>query len=488
MSDSSQNDNPSPSPVTTKPVKTPRKYGIVSSGAALLSSNITFMIFSVLSGVILARWLGRDGRGIVSLFYTTPLILWAWGNLGFGSAAQYMVSKKTYTPEQVYHVGLGMGALTSIVSVLILFLVVPPGNPYWAGIPIWAMWLFPLMTFLMMTINLTRRMHIGLFHPHYAVAGHIGQGITRLLGLLLLVVGLSWGVNGAITAMTLEVVVAAGIVVFLASNYMRLGISLHFRIIKDCLKYGLQNWTFVTMSTTNASLAIYFLNYYMDKDAVGLYVQGAMFVNALKMIPQAWQAVLLPAVSAGRADRMNIRTLQICRNGFFALIVMGGLTALIAPVLIPLLYGKEFYPSVHVIWITLPGLLFLHVYGTLAIDSAGRGKQILPVISSLTGLLVNIGLCYVLIPQPKWYGGVIGAGLAFSIACLFMMVSMLILFHRTWKVPYRKILILTADDIKGYKTRFHNLLNQKKKDKKKPEPPSMTVQEEFLDESEKPLT
>ena len=173
----------------------------------------------------------------------------------------------------------------------------------------------------------------------------------------------------------------------------------------------------------------------------------------------------VPVIAASDSTQMNRRTLQIARNGLFALVVLGSLLAILAPWIVPLLYGEAFRPAVYVIWAVVPGLVLIHPYRTFAIDSAGRGKQIMPILSAGAGMLVNATCCWILIPMEGWYGGIVGAGLAMTISAFVMTVITIVLFQQRWKTSVREMLILTREDIAGYRKRIHGLTSRLKKGK-----------------------
>ena len=436
----------------------PKKFSLSTGGALLLFGNVFFTIISLATSIVLARWLGREGRGLVALFATTPQMLFRFSSLGVGSAVSYYLGKKQYETSEILSSALTFGVISSIAATIVLFLLIPPTSEYWGGLPFWALISICPLTIAVLWQNIGVRFHTGLFHVHYAAAGQIVQGLARVCFILLLVIVLRFGVSGAVIATSLELAVACVAVLFLAARYVNIRLTINVRLIYRFISYGIQNWLFILLAAFNVRIGIYLLQYYADASAVGLFATGQGLCLFLLMVPNAWTNLLLPRVAGSKPNEISEQTLQLCRNGLLILGTLGGVIMLIAPVVVPLLYTQAFTPSVYVVWITMPGLLFLHVYRVLAIDFAGRARQTIPIITSLTGLVVNILVSMVLIPRNAWYGGIVGASLALTFSTLLMAVIIAIIYAKNWNVSFRRLFLITADDISFYKSKLSMLI------------------------------
>lgn len=434
--------------------KTPKKFSMAGGGAVLLSSNMLFAVISLLTGIIVARWLGKEGRGLLALYVTTPGLLCLFGNLGMGGAVTYHVGRKSHPLDVIVGNALGSGIVSAVVAGLVLFAIQPPWSEYWTGLPQWALWMMIPLTFAAYAQNITDRMHSANFHVHYSCAGQMTHGVVKLIGLTTLVVWLQWGLTGALIVSTVEIFAAFLASLILLWRYVPVSIRFDPKILGPFILYGIQNWLFVFFANASLKSGIYLLKHYEDDAAVGLFSTGLALTVFLQMVPDAWVRLLLPSVAGGPVDQVSQKTLKLCRNGLFSLVVLGAAFAVVAPWIVPLLYSKEFGSSVYVIWAMTPGLVFQHVYRTLCIDFAGRNRQMPATISSFVGLAVNIGLSMVWIPSHEWYGGIVGAGLAYTVASAVMAGMLLIQYLRAWHVPVREVLIITGDDIRSYREKL----------------------------------
>ncbi|HIJ70841.1 MAG TPA: oligosaccharide flippase family protein [Planctomycetes bacterium] len=427
----------------------------------LLLGNAFFTTISMLTGIVLARWLGREGRGLVALFATTPQIIFRFSNMGVGSAVSYYLGRKQYETSVVLSSALAFGAVSSTAATVLLFLLIPPSSEYWEGIPLWALISICPLTIAVLWQNIGTRFHMALFHVHYSALSRIIQGLVRFCFILLLVIALRFGVTGAIVSSCLELVVACVVVLFLAGRYVNIEYTLNVKLIYRLMHYGIRNWLFMLFAGVNTHIGIYLLNYYSDAGAVGLFATGQGFCLFLMMVPEAWTSLLLPRVAGSDPNTINEQTLRLCRNGLLILLVLGGLIMLAAPTMVTLLYGQAFAQSTRVVWVIMPGLLFLHIYRVLAVDFAGRARQIIPIITSLTSLVVNILVGIVLIPRNAWYGGIVGASLALTFSTLLMAVIISVFYSKNWNVSLRKLFFINADDITFYKSRLSRLISNK---------------------------
>lgn len=139
---------------------------------------------------------------------------------------------------------------------------------------------------------------------------------------------------------------------------------------------------------------------------VGYFSAAARFVEAARMIPNAFFGALFPALAALAADRVLMR--QTFRRGMLGLGAVGALTGigflLLAQPLITLTYGAEFTPAVVVLQVLGASLLFSNLRGarTLYLYALGQERR----VNRINGIviLVQAALSLLLIPAASALG------------------------------------------------------------------------------------
>lgn len=139
---------------------------------------------------------------------------------------------------------------------------------------------------------------------------------------------------------------------------------------------------------------------------VGYFSAAARFVEAARMIPNAFFGALFPALAALAADRVLMR--HTFRRGMFGLGAVGAVTGigflLLAQPLITLTYGAVFTPAVPVLQALGWSLLFSNLRGarTLYLYALGQESR----VNRINGIviLVQAALSLLLIPAANALG------------------------------------------------------------------------------------
>jgi len=88
--------------------------------------------------------------------------------------------------------------------------------------------------------------------------------------------------------------------------------------------------------------------------------------------------------------------------------------ALVAPLLVQVLFGTAFQPSVVAVWLLLPGIVALSNARVLAGYLLGRNRQQVDLAASLAGLVVTVALDLLLIPRYGFAGAAIASSIAYA--------------------------------------------------------------------------
>ena len=163
----------------------------------------------------------------------------------------------------------------------------------------------------------------------------------------------------------------------------------------------------------NYRLGYYFLNTLADAKAVGIFSVGVSLSEAIWMIGKSLATVQYSKiVNTESVTESQQITGQLARLSFAVTFVAVLVLALLPPALFQFIFGKEFGETNKVIWslslgivATGTGMIFSHYF-------AGRGKYVINNWAALSGLLLTIPACWLLVPKL----GPVGAGLASTLS------------------------------------------------------------------------
>jgi O-antigen/teichoic acid export membrane protein len=118
----------------------------------------------------------------------------------------------------------------------------------------------------------------------------------------------------------------------------------------------------------------------------------------------------------------SIKVAQLLRVS----IIIEGLCSIIliftAKYIILFLYGEEYFDSIKVLQILLPGVLILTIFKVLNMDLAGKGKPWVSMKAMLPALIINIIMNYLFIPKYGANGAALASTISYSLAAIVFLV------------------------------------------------------------------
>jgi O-antigen/teichoic acid export membrane protein len=361
-------------------------------------------IYSVLAGsvslIISARALGPDGRGAVAASLTWALLFATVGYLSLGQVAIYRGTGRPVA-EWLGPTLAALLAMTALVSVLswivaAVIYVASDGDAY-GKVPVYALVMgFATIPFLVWeqygSAMLTAVGRISIYNRAEVVGRTLG-----VVAIILLVGVAALGVPGAMLALLLSQAVVAGMGSIFLIRLAGQGLSFQRSALRELLIGGLKlhfNAIGTFLFTNAAVLIVQSLRGPHETGAFQIVVQ-LMTVGLL--IPQAASLVLYGEVARDGPDGAwpaNRRVLL----GLTA--IMAGVVAvgfLIAPVVVPLLFGHNFDSAVPIFQVLVFGLIGQTFSAVMAPQWIGRGLFWQASVLTLTLGLCNVVACFLLV-------------------------------------------------------------------------------------------
>jgi O-antigen/teichoic acid export membrane protein len=199
--------------------------------------------------------------------------------------------------------------------------------------------------------------------------------------------------------------------------------------------FGLQFSVALIAQLLNYRLDTMIVNGLLGTAAVGLYATGVTVTEMLLFVPASVNYVLYTRAAALQGeDRDQMTVLALGATLYLVLAEAAG-ALLLFPVLIPLVFGKDFAPSVApALWL-LPGMVSITVVKLLSHSLAGAGRPGCATLTNLIGLSGTVVLDILLIPRL----GIVGAALASSLAYSISALTITVLYVRNTRMPLRRL-------------------------------------------------
>lgn len=410
-----------------------RRGSLGGAFVTTIGASAGAILLSFVTGVLTARYLGTDGRGIFAAVSSWTLTL-SWASaLGFANSMIYLRSVQAARSSTIVATALASIPVLGALGIVVAQLIVPFGfsaqseeaqmvaRIFLCAIPlvlgtetVWALLMAShRFTFLgvlrllqpaLYLVGLVVLLAADLFTPSTVLGAQaLSYGVTLVVGasLILAATGVGWP---------------------------------SMRLSRRGLGYGLRLQGVTLGHLVTGRLDMMMLPAFVGAASLGYY---SIAVNVSSMVVSLFgslRMVVFPmAAASGSVD------LTVIGRGLRATFFGGLLTvitlALVAPWLITTVYGDEFAPSVLPLWLMLPGVLLWACTMVVGAGLEALGRPGLASLAQLVGALTTIaGLAWTL---PRY--GILGAAGTVSVAYTLTFVAACLVLQHAAAFPLRSI-------------------------------------------------
>lgn len=387
-----------------------RESHLISTG----STDLVLAALSILSGILVARLLGPEGRGELTVAIIWPSVIAALGMLGVREALTYEGARCHDRPSVLVATALGLALVQSAVLAGVGWLLIPwltrNQSPEVTRAGLMFLGVIPAHLVAQYALGLLQgSMEIPLFNALRLVVS-----VVYLVAVLIL-----WAVDAATVGnVTLGLLIAnvCTALAALAAVVVKFGVRwvVNLVLVRRILSYGLRNHVGSISSMLNQRADQILMALLIDPKQLGWYAV-AVSVSSLIRIPSgAFATLAFPRVAgSGPAEQGRLTGLYSRLNMTAALGIGLGLMLLI-PVLIPWIYGAAYMGSIVPAEILSLATISLAVGQAWAGSLRGLGRPWEPAKAELLSLIVTVvGLAFLLVPL-----GILGAALTSLVAYL----------------------------------------------------------------------
>lgn len=386
-----------------------------------ISGSILIQLSGIASGILSARLLGPNGRGMQVVIVLIPTLVVSLGNLSLPFATAYMISKQQKSTIEitasVFWLSLFYSLILTSFAFLFLSKLIPTGKAEVIPTLSWYLWWIPF-AFIGMSL-------LGIDHGRQAF---IRYNLLRVLIPAVYVFGMIflWSIDrvsleGFVACSLASVVIVAVVRTVLFGRWLS-PLNVRWNIISELLKRGflLHVPTLAGMVLMNIDIII--LTRMVDDVSLGYYAVALALALGQYGLASTFMQVSFVKVASETDHGTAILTLvRHVRYAQAVILPSCILIALVSPWVIPILFGKEFIPSIR---IAFPLVLAKGLYGlTVVFDNAlrGLGRILASTTTNLLGIVVAISGGLVLVPR-------LGIqGMAFAM-CAAMVIMLMYLF------------------------------------------------------------
>lgn len=360
-----------------------------------VATGIVGQAVLVASGVVVARALGPENRGVLALVFVLCAIATQVGSLGLPVSVTYWIAARNAGPRELLRdlrrFRILQHAAILVTQVGLIFLILEPRSPagfLWVGFLSLAATASGLSQMYGLAVLQGLR-RFGAFN-----ALRLLNGTLYMLG----VVGL-WLVDQAtLTSITIVVisasVVAAGLLWLVVLKLLPAAAEDEQVTTDGIVSFGVRSLAGSTPPIETFRLDQLLVGLVLSPAALGYFIVAQAFTNLTRFIGQSIGAVTYPRVAA--ADSAS--QLRMIRQDFaLGIAVAGGVTlALIAalPELLPFFFGSDFEPAILTAQILLVATFLASIRRILVEGTRGSGR---PTWGACAELLTLVAVPVVLV-------------------------------------------------------------------------------------------
>jgi O-antigen/teichoic acid export membrane protein len=432
--------------------KTQHTRSFSADVAVTLAAKWVALGLTVASGVVVARCLGPERKGLLILTFMLLNQTILLGSFGIPQALVYFLASGQVSPAEAlghYIVSSGIAALllTAPYAAVVygagevLFKGVPPSTLFAAGLLI-----FPSLLLSNAGGVLRGLGRLDLFNVLRFVEAFVGS-VTLIAALYV--------ARGSLTAAVLATFVAT-----VAAGFVALGLVVgavrrvprwNPRSFGPLLRYGLQSYFTVVLQLTERKIDMFMLGYFLSAETaarqIGIYAVAVSLAELPRSISAAVSVVLLPSVSASDPTSNHTRVPRVSRHLIAVNVAFGGVLALFAGPLIRLFYGPAFLPSFVPFLILVPGVVMAAVWNVFQVEMLGTGHPMR--LSMFAGLTLGLNVALNLVAIPRW--GILGAAMTSGLT--YSLLAFLLLYDyrsRHREVPLRQLVLVSRAELKRW--------------------------------------
>ncbi len=426
--------------------------GFLRNIISVSSTNAFNSFVKVFSGILIARYLGPEGKGVFASLLVVPAMILTLSELGVRRSAIQHIGEKKLPVEKVISVLAFFFMFTSLVGVIVTSLVYSSLDQSDLSITM------ILLALASIPIRLINKFNNGIIvgEERFKISNKLKRipVILNFIFILVFILILKLSVTGALFALVLSSIISAIYGLNIISKKYKISIKFDFEIMKSLLSIGVVYAIALFLARLNFKIDILLLQKMASSSEVGFYSLGANIAESWQSPFAVGAVILASSANAKNQNEVNKNVAHLFRMTFLFTIIVSIAIFALAPFFVPIVYSKAFIPSIPIVQYILPAIVWLISSKLLASRIAGLKKTKYIIFVLLPCLLINVVLNIFLIPD---YGAM-GAVMATNVSYFISFIGVVFIYCRFTNSSIFMLFRFQKDDFK-----FGKLLKSKKK-------------------------
>ena len=391
--------------------------------ALTLASRLLMLATGLGASILVARWLGPDGLGTLSVLNVTVALAVQLGCAGLPSANTYFISRNSSVTGNAWANSLIFGAVAGTILVLIVMVLARLVPGFFGDVPINLVVIAAVSIPFQLIILLGLNVFIALGRIDRLNVMETVSQLLLLLNAVIILVLVGGGLRNLVTLNTITVAVISVVIAMMVVRVINSLRGSEFRsdsrLFKEFLRYGAKFHIAVLAGIVILRADLLLVNHFRGSSEAGVYAVATQISSLLLLLPAVIGTLLFPRVTS-EMDHSGQTTMRTSRVTALVMLIIC-LAAVPAAFLLPYLYGGEFTEATLLLLILIPGVYFLGLEAVIVQHFNATGlPKIIPLFWVMT-VAFNVALNLLFIPA---YGAIAAAVVSsISYTLIFCLVT-----------------------------------------------------------------
>jgi O-antigen/teichoic acid export membrane protein len=408
--------------------------GLVRAGIVTYVFSALTLVANLVSGIVSARALGPDGRGVAVALTTVSQLAGFLFAMGVAQSLSYFIARRPQDGPCLFTTWLLMllplAALAIVISQLLLTTIFAADGEQAITIGRWFLFAIVVVVGLELNYGLLLGAHDFLVYN----ALRLAQPVLMALAFLVL-----WRLD-ALTVESALIASVAGpglvLAVGMARAVRRVGVGRpDLRLGLQTLWYGVRGQGSSVAANVTARLDVAMLPAFVTSASVGLYSVATNVSLIVYQLSNTFAGLVLPA-----AARDPERGPQKVVGSLWASLAIAGLLALglalFARPLLGLVYGNQFRDAAEPLVLILPGAVLFAGSSILAAGVLAVGRPFTATFAQILGMVVTVIGLFVFLRR----GGITAAALVSTASYATVFLATLVAYRGVTGASWRSFL------------------------------------------------
>lgn len=404
---------------------------LVRAGAVTYVFSGLTLVANLVTGIVVARALGPQGRGVTIALATVAQLA---GFVFAGGAAQslsYFIARRPEDGPRLMTTWALMLVPLAAVAIAITELLLPTifSTDGDQAIEIGRWFMFIIVIVIGLELN------YGLL---LGTNDYFAYNVLRLAPTVLAALSLIglWAlgeltVESSLIAPNLAYLLV--LVIGMVRSVRRIGVGpVDLRLGVSSLWFGVRGQGSTVASNVTARLDVAMLPAYVAAGQVGLYSVATNISLIVYTLSNTFAGLVIPA-AARDTERSRVKVIGSLWASLAIAAVVAVVLAVLARPLLGLVYGDRFRDAAEPLLLLLPGAVLFAGSAILGAGVYAAGRPFTATVAQLIGMVVTVAGLVIFLS----IGGITAAALVSTASYATVFVAMLIAYQRVTKTPWR---------------------------------------------------